>query len=137
MLCPKGLVGSIPTPGTTTLMETYISVTSKLPVWALIGLAGVSVVSGDYLAKLWSVNKNGWLLLLALVAYSCSGVFYIPTLLRQGLVVTSIVWSIGSMVGFLAIGLVVFKESLSMAETVGVAFGVISLVILAFAVELK
>lgn len=118
-------------------METYLAIMTKIPAWGLLSLSAMSVISGDYLAKLWSTNRNGWILLACLVAYSFSGVFYTPTLLRNGLVITSIIWSIVSAVGFLAIGLVIFKEQMSTAEGIGVAFGTVSLLILAFASELK
>lgn len=59
--------------------------------------------------------------------------FYIPTLLSKGLVLTSIIWSLLSIIGFLLIGLVVFKEILTSMQIIGVSLGIIALIILAFA----
>jgi|GEM_PF-850164 len=118
-------------------MDAYLSLMSKVPVGALLMLSAASVISGDYFAKLWSVNRSGTLLALALVAYACSGIFYTPTLIKNGLVVTSLIWSLVSTIGFLVIGFAIFKENLTFAQSVGVAFGVVSLLILAFTAELK
>jgi multidrug transporter EmrE-like cation transporter len=118
-------------------MDAYLSLMTKIPAAILLMLSATSVVSGDYFAKLWSVNRSGTILALALVAYACSGIFYTPTLVRNGLVVTSLIWSLVSTVGFLVIGFAIFKENLTLAQGIGVAFGVVSLVVLAFTAELK
>ena len=114
-------------------MHIYVALLSKLPVFALILLASASVIAGDYFAKTWSVDQKPLWGILALLGYFGSGFFYLPTLLREGLVVTSVLWSLVSIIGFLIIGLVIFKESLDAVQTVGVAFGIVALVILAFA----
>lgn len=114
-------------------MQTYIALLSKLPVFALVLLASASVIAGDYFAKTWSIEQRPVLGFLALLGYFGSGFFYLPTLLREGLVITSVLWSLVSIIGFLVIGLVIFKESLDTLQTVGVVFGVVALIILAFA----
>jgi multidrug transporter EmrE-like cation transporter len=105
----------------------------KIPVIVLLIISATGVILGDFFAKYWSLHQRTIFYIIAIVGYLCSSIFYIPTLLRQGLVVTSIIWSLISIVGFLFIGLVVFKEPLTTLQIVGVAFGVISLVILALA----
>jgi len=59
-----------------------------------------------------------------------SAFFYIPSLLKEGLIVTSIFWDLLSVIGFLIIGLVIFKESLNPWQAVGAALGVIAIVVL-------
>jgi small multidrug resistance pump len=114
-------------------MNIILSVLTKLPTWALIALAACAVVVGDIAAKTWSVSRGEAWYWAALVAYACSGLFYVPTLLRDGLVVTSVLWTIGSIVGFLFVGLVLFKETLSSLQMLGVAFGIISVLLLSWA----
>ena len=114
-------------------MQIYISLLSKLPVFVLILLASTSVIAGDYFAKTWSIDQRPVWGMLALLGYFGSGFFYLPTLLREGLVITSVLWSLVSIIGFLIIGLVIFKESLDTLQMVGVGFGVVALIILAFA----
>ena len=104
---------------------------AKLPVIVLLLLSATSVVVGDYFAKSWSTNQKGIFLVIALTGYFFSGIFYIPSLLKQGLVITSIIWSLLSILGFLFIGLVLFQETLSATQMVGVGFGVVALILLA------
>ena len=107
----------------------------KIPVIVLLLISATGVILGDFFAKYWSLHQRTIFYVIAIVGYLCSSVFYIPTLLRQGLVVTSIIWSLISIIGFLFVGLVIFKETLTTLQMVGVGFGVVSLVILAFAVK--
>ena len=102
---------------------------AKLPVWLLLLISASGVIAGDYFAKYWSTNQRTIFAILSVAGYAVSALFYIPTLLREGLVVTSILWSILSILGFLAIGLLVFHETLAPIQWVGVAFGIICLVI--------
>ena len=111
-------------------MDWFLNIFSKFPVWALLCFAAISVVAGDVLAKYWSTNVKPIFYFAALIAYAFSGFFYIPTLLREGLVITSVIWSILSIIGFLVVGIVLFKETLTSLQVVGVILGVIALVIL-------
>ena len=126
--------GSIPAEGTTK-MNFYIELFQKIPVSVLLLLSAASVISGDYFAKFWSTNRKPLFLAIALVSYLFSGVFYIPTLLRQGLVTTSVIWSILGIVGFVFIGLVIFKETLTGTQILGVVVGSIALVILSYSLK--
>jgi len=105
---------------------------SKLPLYLLLILSALGVVAGDYFAKSWSINQKGIFLLLAFLGYVTASFFYIPSLLKESLVVTSVIWSVLSILGFLFVGLVLFHETLSLTQGVGVAFGVLALILLAF-----
>ncbi len=128
----KGLRVRLPpqAPNNIQLMNPVVELLQKLPVWLLLILSASSVIAGDFFAKYWSIHLRSVFYFLAIASYMLSGFFYIPTLLREGLIVTSVIWSVLSIVGFLVIGLLIFKETLSTVEIVGVLFGVISLVIL-------
>ncbi len=121
--------GSIPAQASN-LMTEFFNFFFKFPVWVLLCLAAISVVTGDILAKYWSTNVKPVFYFAALIAYGFSGFFYVPTLLREGLVVTSIVWSILSIIGFLIVGIVIFKETLTPIQVVGVILGIAALIIL-------
>jgi multidrug transporter EmrE-like cation transporter len=110
-----------------------IALLGKLPVFSLLLLSALGVISGDYFAKYWSVEQRGWMYALAIVGYALSAVFYIPTLLREGLVVTSVVWVVLSTIGFLVVGILIFHETLTPLQWVGVGLGIASLLILTIA----
>lgn len=111
-------------------METFLAITSQFPVWLLISLSASGVILGDLSGKYWSTNQQPVFFLLAVLGYALSTFFYLPVLLREGLVITSLLWSLLSIVGFVFIGLVIFKETLTPLQIFGVVLGVIALVIL-------
>lgn len=117
-------------------MQTFLSLASKIPVLVLLGIGVAFVVAGDVFAKLWSFHPDKSLLFwITVVAYGLSSFFYIPTLLREGLVITSILWSLLGFVGFLVVGLIFFKEHLTLIQTIGVGLGIVSLVILSVTIK--
>src|SRR5258708_1160457 len=112
------------------IIDLYISSLNKLPVLVLVVLAALSVIVGDYAAKTWSVTQSGFYLFLAFTAYFLSAFFYTPSLLREGLIINSVLWGLISTIGLLVIGLLVFREQLSWVQLVAVILGTISVLIL-------
>ena len=94
-------------------MQFYIELMGKIPVLALLLISGTGVIVGDVFAKYWSLNQRWPLLVAAFIGYFTASFFYIPTLLREGLVITSVIWSLIGFIGFLFVGLVLFKESIN------------------------
>lgn len=115
------------------MIDFYISILNKLPVWLLLCFSAMGVVMGDYFAKAWSINHKTLFLVAGFIGYFVSSFFYIPTLLREGLVVTSVVWSLLGIIGFLFIGLAVFHETLTTLQILGVVIGLIALIVLTLA----
>jgi multidrug transporter EmrE-like cation transporter len=113
-------------------MQIYIDLMSKIPVGALLLMSATGVILGDYFAKYWSQDPRPLWFVLTFVAYFFSPFFYVPTLLREGLVVTSVVWSILNIIGYLFIGLVIFRETLSGMQIIGVILGVMAFVMLSW-----
>jgi len=113
------------------MIKIYLDLVSKLPVWLLLSVSGTVVILGDFCGKLWSQDQKPILFWISVISYFLSGILFLPTLLREGLTLTSVIWSLISIIGFVFIGLVIFKESLTLWQSVGVVFGVISLVIFA------
>ncbi len=111
-------------------MQSWIILANQYSVATLLGVSAASVILGDLAAKYWSLHQRPVFLFLALLGYFGSGFFYIPTLLRSGLVLTSVIWSVLSILGFLVVGLIIFHEVLTPLQLVGVAFGVLGILIL-------
>lgn len=107
-----------------------INLFNKLPVIVLLIISSIGVISGDFFAKYWSIKQKAIFFVLAVLGYLVSSFFYIPTLLREGLVITSIIWSLLSIIGFLFIGLIIFHEKLTVIQYVGVFIGILALIIL-------
>ncbi len=102
----------------------------KIPLSLLFCISALFVGTGDYLAKKWSLAPSWGLLTSALGCYLVSSFFYLQTLLRKGLVISSLIWSIASIIAFLFVGLVVFRETLSTVQLLGVVAGIISVLLL-------
>ena len=114
-------------------MNFYLELAKRLPVIVLILLSAGATVSGDLFAKYWSTNNKTLFFVAAWIGYATSCIFYMPTLMRQGLVVTSIIWTLITVIGFLFVGLILFKETLTPLQIFGVVLGAISLIILSVA----
>lgn len=103
----------------------------KGSTWVLLAASGVFAIIADTIAKLWSLNSDGprgrLLWLCAIAFYQLASVAYVGTLKADGLVKTSLVWSVFTTFGFLLVGMVGFRASLTATQAVGVAFGSVSL----------
>jgi len=111
-------------------LETLLSWSQKIPLLLLFAVSAIFVGIGDYLAKKWSIETQWGSFAGALVCYFVSSFFYLQTLLRKGLVVSCVIWSIASIIAFLFVGLVIFHETLSGVQLIGVILGIISLLML-------
>jgi len=114
------------------MIQPLIDLLSRFPIAVLLSLSIIGVISGDYFAKSWSVNRQPLFFILGMIGYLASGLFYTPTLLKKGLVITSVIWSVVSTIGFILIGVLIFKEELSPLQIAGVALGSVALVLFAF-----
>lgn len=113
-------------------MDFYLSLASKLPVYVLIMISATGVIVGDYFAKKWSIDQKTVYFVVTLITYWSGTFFFMPTLLREGLVITSVLWVLFTMIGTLFIGLIIFKETLVPLQIAGVVLGVIAILLLAF-----
>ncbi len=113
-------------------MQLFIAFTSKIPVLALLVISATFTITGDVFAKYWSLNTRPLFFLLGVLFYSAGTIPFIPTLLREGLVVTAMIWSLISILGFIAVGIIIFKETLTTYQTIGAFLGIIALVLLVF-----
>jgi multidrug transporter EmrE-like cation transporter len=115
------------------MLSLYVDTLSRVPALGLVLLAAVSVILGDYGAKAWSEEGRGLYLAMGFIGYFFSAFFYIPSLLKEDLIITSVLWVLLSTIGFLVIGAVIFKEVLSPVQIGAVVLGIVSICILTFA----
>lgn len=102
----------------------------SLPLFLLIFLSGLSLVVGDLLAKFWSENRQMTYFVGAIVAYVFYGLFFIPTLTKEGLIVSALAVILINIIGFVLIGLIIFKETLSIYQTAGLVLGTVAIFLL-------
>ena len=111
-------------------MNPLVELLQKLPVIVLLLICAFWVAMGDYFAKSWSVNQKNSLYILAFLSYALVGIFYLSTLLKEGLAVTTVIYSLLSILISLFIGIIMFGETMSFVRLLGLILGLISLVIL-------
>lgn len=107
-----------------------IDLFNKVPVLLLLIGAAVIEIASDIIAKYWAAAPSRLLFCIAVGTYALGAVIYIPTLLREGLIVTSLVWSLLSVLGYLAVGFFLFHETLSLQQITGVALAIIAIFLL-------
>lgn len=66
----------------------------------------------------------------AIVAYVFYGLFFIPTLTKEGLIVSALSVILINIIGFVLIGLIIFKETLSSYQIVGLLLGTVAILLL-------
>jgi multidrug transporter EmrE-like cation transporter len=111
-------------------MDRFVAWSNKIPLILLFSVSALFVGFGDYLAKRWSLEPAWSTFGGALFCYFASSFFYLQTLTRKGLVVSCVIWSIASIIAFLFVGLVIFHETLTGTQLVGVILGIASLLLL-------
>jgi multidrug transporter EmrE-like cation transporter len=101
---------------------------NKLPVIVLLIISAAFVTLGDFLAKSWSLQHSRWgLFVLAIATYATGSTFYVPSLLREGLATTAITWDIMATAGFLIVAFVIFKETLTGWQYIGLFLGLVAI----------
>ena len=101
-------------------------------VW-LIG-SGAFFAIGEFLSKKYVMSPHLSLLLLLVSMYVIGALLWLPALMQQkDLSLTGTLWSVISLCMTVAIGVLLFHESLNTLRIVGMAFAIISIVILTMA----
>jgi multidrug transporter EmrE-like cation transporter len=86
---------------------------------------------GEYSSKRFAIAP-GWLVVLfVLLAYGVSELTWLPAILQKSdLAVTGTIWSVLSLFVTCFLGIVIFKEQLSVMSTVGMVFALIAVTLL-------
>jgi len=113
-------------------MTLFETIATRVPIAIWLVLSASAVVAGDYFAKRWSIDRGNIFFWLAIVFYALASQFYLPTLLKHGLIFTSIIWVILSTAGFILMGTVVFHEELGLRQWIGVTLGFFAILLLSF-----
>jgi multidrug transporter EmrE-like cation transporter len=93
-------------------------------------LAAMISVVGDLFGKMWATGKGTWYYFAALAAWTLGSIVYLPVLAKQGLIVATLLWCIINVLGFVFLGVVLFKETLTPLQWTGVILGVVGMALL-------
>ena len=100
---------------------------------ALIFMVLVVVLESfsDILAKEWSLKSNNWMVAVALSGYLVTNIFWLYAL-KNGIGLTrgAVIFSVGSAILGVLIGILFYKETLTSLQTVGVMLGLMGAIMI-------
>ena len=102
----------------------------KITFFSLIILATVFEVVGDIFFKKWSIGSKNILLYIGLLAYCVGTVFWAISLRYEFLSKAISTFTILNLIIIILIGVLFFKENLSLANKIGIALGILSVILI-------
>ncbi len=98
--------------------------------WVLISIVIVLETIADVLFKEWSLKNQPFLLVLGVIIYSLGTVAWAYSLKFESLSKAITVFSIVNLIAVILIGLIFYKEDVSLVAKLGIVLGVISVVLM-------
>ena len=101
----------------------------KYVFFALIILAVALEVIGDILFKKWSIESKNVLLAVGLLIYFIGTIFWAISLKYEMLSKAISVFTILNLIVIALVGVVMFKENLSLVNKIGIGLGILSIIL--------
>ena len=101
----------------------------KLVFLALILAVVAFEVAGDILFKKWAMENQNSFLIIGLVVYFIGTIFWALSLKYEGLAKAISVVTVLNLVIVALVGIIVFKEDLSLINKIGIGLGVASVIL--------
>lgn len=102
-----------------------------IPAWLWIVVSSVFFAFGEFISKKFALNPGWGLFLAFLVVDTISASAWIPAIFEKNqLSITGVMWSIVSLMATVLIGLLVFNEKLTLVQSIGIMFGMVSVILL-------
>jgi small multidrug resistance pump len=102
----------------------------KYIFFLLIAIAILLEVAGDILFKQWALAHKSWVLGIGLALYFIGTVFWAYSLKYEHLSHAISVFTVLNLIVVVLAGVLLFDEKLSRVQTVGIALGVLSVILL-------
>lgn len=102
----------------------------KFIFFGLISLAVALEVVGDVFFKIWSIDNKNFLLYAGLLIYFIGTVFWAISLKYEYLSKAISVFTVLNLIIVVFVGVLYFKEDLSLLNKVGIGLGIISVILI-------
>jgi len=102
----------------------------KYIFFGLLLLAVILEVIADILFKKWSMGNKGILFILGLAIYLIGTIFWAVSLKYDYLSKAVSIFTVLNLIMVVAVGLLVFKEDISLTNKIGIALGIISVILI-------
>lgn len=107
-----------------------IEIASKLIFFSMIILATALEVGGDIFFKKWAIGGKGLVLLIGLLAYFIGTIFWAISLKYEFLSKAISIFTILNLIVIILVGVIMFKEDLSLVNKIGMVLGVLSVILI-------
>lgn len=104
--------------------------TTKFLFFALIGIGVALEALGDVYFKKWALENKTALLIIGLTIYFAGAVFWALALKHEYLSKAIAIFTVLNLIVVVLIGVLLFKEDLSFANKIGIALGIISIILI-------
>lgn len=104
--------------------------TAKIIFFVLIGVAVILEIIADIMFKSWSASNNNIVLVIGLAIFLVGTVFWAFSLRHEYLSKAIAIFTILNLVVISLVGVLYFKENLSTTNKIGIALGVVSVILL-------
>jgi spermidine export protein MdtJ len=101
----------------------------KFIFFVLIGLAVALEIVGDILFKKWSIENKNYLLIIGLTVYIVGTAFWALSLKYEYLSKAISVFTVLNLVVLSLVGILYFKEDISLINKAGIALGILSIIL--------
>jgi multidrug transporter EmrE-like cation transporter len=102
----------------------------KQSFFLLVTLAVIFEIAADILFKYWSINARGVLLWSGVALYTVGTVVWAYSLKFEGLSKAITIFTVLNLIVITFVGVLLFKEEISLINKIGILFGVISVILL-------
>lgn len=102
----------------------------KFIFFGLIALAVVLEVAGDILFKKWAIDNKNILLYVGLLIYFIGTIFWAISLKYELLSKAISVFTILNLIIVILVGVLYFKEDLSLINKIGMGLGILSVILI-------
>ena len=100
-------------------------------IWLLITIAMVFYAFGEFFSKQFANHREWIYAILALSAYCINAALFLPALSKYNkLALLGTIWNLGYVLTTLALSLLVFHETITIKQTIGIIFACIAVALL-------
>lgn len=104
--------------------------TTKFLFFALIGIGVTLEVIGDVYFKKWAIENKTALLIIGLTIYFAGAVFWALALKHEFLSKAIAIFTVLNLIAVVLIGTLLFHEDLSLVNKIGIALGIVSIILI-------
>ncbi len=104
---------------------------SFLPAWVWIIISGLFFATGEFLSKEFAL-RPGWALFGFIILVDVLSVTaWLPAIFQKNqLSITGVIWSLASLMLTVAVGVLLFKEQLTVTKAIGIILGIVAVALL-------